>query len=283
MKGTSFWNRIGLPCVTDIQKLQAAACSQAEALSSLISLNNEVIRMLGEAKSEVSSSINSANSSQHEAVKIAVEKIVDAMQKYHGTTSQMLVQQADKLAANSGILTALQTDAEELHIAAQKQKDAAASIIQLDKDIIKLLEDAKAAIANSISEEGMAVRTTLDAKEAHLCLSMETERNLALQELGLRINQEGTESRKAVETGVEKLESVISDGKSDILQQLTQQMGRTTELMKVLTAFRSETSYRDETEHEQIQQLFKESTMQSELLRILVANSMIEDVSQLLK
>lgn len=246
MKGTSFWNRIGLPCLADIQNLQVAACSQAEALSSISSLNHEVIRLLKEAKSDVSSSINSANSSQHEAVKIAVEKIVEAMQKYHEITSQLLVRQADILAANSGILTDLRTSAEEFHTVAQKQEDAVALIIQLDQDIIRLLEDAKVAIANSISQEGF-------------------------------------QSRKAVETGVEKLESVIFDGKSDILKQLTQQMGRTTELMKELAAFHSETDHRDKMEHEQIQRLVKESTMQDELLRILLANSMIEDVSQLLK
>ena len=246
MKGTSFWNRIGLPSFADIQKLQTTACSQTEALSSISSLNHEAIRLLGEVKSGVSSSINSANSSQHKAVKDAVKKIVEAMQKYHEITSQLLVQQTDTLAANSGSLTALQTDAKEFHIVAQKQEDAAASIIQLDQDIIRLLEDAKMAIANSI-------------------------------------RLEGSKSRKAVETGVEKLESVISEKKNDILKQLAQHMGRTTELMKELTTFHTETNHRDKIEYEQIQQLVKESTMQNELLRILVANSMIEDMSQLLK
>lgn len=127
----NFWNLIGLPSKADIQELKDASLKQAETLSTLATLDKNVIQLLQDSKD-----INGKS-----------DKLAEVVHTYYNGISQALSKQSEALAANLHALEELQQNIRTID---KDTKKASKQILTECKDQNELL---RLLIANSLIDD----------------------------------------------------------------------------------------------------------------------------------
>lgn len=245
MSKKSFWNRIGLPCLDDIQELKDASRKQEEALSSLIALNRDTIELLKRTENSLSVAVEGSSNNNQKAITAAVETICEAMLKYYEGSSQLLMKQSGNLSASLESLDTLHTGVKELQQTSAKQEEISAAIVNLKNDLMCLLRETKSELSASIDKTSVECKETVDFAAA-------------------------------------KARDIMQKLSDSEIQLLTDQECKLAENIETINAFRGEFQRASKEDREEFGQLLAECKSQEELLRILTANSLLNDASKLL-
>lgn len=262
MSRKSFWNWLGLPSFSDIQDLQASARRQEEALSSLGHINAEANKVLASIQGDLSASVEQVNRANQSMLEVVQKNVCGTIQAGIDGSRVLVSNQMSELMreALSTIKSELNASAEQINLADQ------GAIAAAEKTICDLVQ-----IYAEKSEKNLT-----DHAQTLTDYALTT----AKTELAAAMEQAHGEGQKTVDAAEQGICTAISTYTESSRQILSEQVDKIIEGIAALSAFCNTAYNLDKDTQERIEHITTECRAQSELLRILLANTLIDNVSQ---
>lgn len=262
MSKASFWNWIGLPSFSDIQYLQVSARRQEEAISSLANISAEVNKSLAAVQDNLSVSVEQVNRANQSMLEIMEKNICDTIQASIDSSRALISKQMSELIreALSAIKSELNASAEQVSLANQE------AVAATEKRICDI------------------VQICVEKSEQNFTNHVQTLTNQALSaskiELATVMEQACGEGRKAMDAAEQEVRAAINAYAESSQRILVEQIDKVIDNIAALSAF-CDTAYTlDKDTQERVAHIATECRAQNELLRILLANTLIDNVSQ---
>lgn len=262
MSRKSFWNWLGLPSYADIQALQEASQRQEIALTSLMSINAETKMSLATIQADLLASVEQMDSTNRNMLDAAEKSICETIQAGINHSHDLLSGQVTEL-AHETLLTLkseLGTSAEQIN---QSNKAVAA-------DVEKRICDAVQAWAEK-SHQLLA---------SHIQAVTEQSIAVAKAELAATMEQTSKKNQEAMDSAEYKISSAIRMCTEDSQRILSKQADKLAKNIDTLAALCETTYSLDNDTQERVGHIITECRTQNELLRMLLANTLIDDIAQ---
>lgn len=262
MSRKSFWNFLGLPSFADIQELQESARRQEEALASLASVNAAAARALAAIQDELSASVEQVNDTNRSMLEAMKKGVCETIQAGIDSSRDLVSGQMSDLTreALEAVRYELRTSAEQINCAGQEVSAASEKRIC---DIVQACAEKSEQLF--VSHVQSVTECSLAAAKAELTASLE---------------KASGEGQEAVGAAQQKICATIHTCTESSQRILSEQADRAAESIAALSTLCDTTYDLDRDTQKRIEQIIAECRTQNELLRLLLANTLIDDVSQ---
>ncbi len=147
MSRKDFWHWLGLPCLDDIQALNAAALKQEEVLTSLKMLTAETKESLVGVRSELMASAERMEASNQKAIESSTEAIGNTLLRYSDGICKLLIERTTKLSDSIDVLETLEREISCLDRASQEKIEQTIAECRSQNELLRML------IANTLVED----------------------------------------------------------------------------------------------------------------------------------
>lgn len=262
MSRKSFWNWLGLPSYADIQALQEASQRQESTLASLINISAEANASLVAIQADLLASVEQLNSTNRSILEAVERRICETIQAGIDCSRNLISGQVTELAHEifSMVKAELGTSTEQISQSNQ------AVVLSVEKRICDTVQ-------TWTEKPNQLLASHIQTVTEHAIATAQAELTTALE-------QAGEKNREAIGAAEQKICLTMHICSEDSQRILSEQADQVAESIAALNAL-CETAYGlDRDTQKRIEHIITEGRTQNELLRMLLANTLINDVSQ---